>query len=67
MTVKRTSHAPIFGNPVIATPAKALVDDEPRSLFFIGKLYHDDEVLAYVNQYEKKFMKRLKPDLTNIR
>ena len=67
VTVKRTSHAPIFGNPVIATPAKALVDDEPRSLFFIGKLYHDDEVLAYVNQYEKKFMKRLKPDLTNIR
>ncbi|HPE00270.1 MAG TPA: amidase family protein, partial [Bacillota bacterium] len=61
VSVKRTSHAPIFGNPVIATPAKALVDDEPRSLFFIGKLYHDDDLFAYANRYEKKFNKRLKP------
>jgi len=67
VSVKRTSHAPIFGNPVIATPAKALVDDEPRSLFFIGKLYHDDDLFAYANRYEKKFNKRLKPDLNNIR
>lgn len=67
VSVKRTSHAPIFGNPVIATPAKALVDDEPRSLFFIGKLYHDDDLFAYANRYEKKFNKRLKPDLENIR
>jgi len=67
VSVKRTSHAPIYGNPVIATPAKALIDDEPRSLFFIGKLYHDDEIFAYADRYEKRFNKRLKPDLENIR
>ena len=67
VSVKRTSHAPIYGNPVIATPAKALIDDEPRSLFFIGKLYHDDEILAYADRYEKRFRKRVKPDLENIR
>ncbi len=67
VSVKRTSHAPIYGNPVIATPAKALVDDEPRSLFFIGKLYHDDEIFAYADRYEKRFDKRVSPDLDNIR
>lgn len=67
VSVKRTSHAPIYGNPVIATPAKALIDDEPRSLFFIGKLHHDDEIFAYADRYEKRFNKRLKPDLNNIR
>ena len=50
-----------------AQKAKALLDDEPRSLFFIGKLYHDDDLFAYANRYEKKFNKRLKPDLENIR
>jgi len=67
ISVKRTSHAPIYGNPVIAIPAKALKDDKPRSLFFIGKKYDDDKILSFANVYEKSTKKRLAPDLDNIR
>ncbi|MDD3129431.1 MAG: amidase family protein [Candidatus Izemoplasmatales bacterium] len=67
VSVVRSSHAPIFGNPVIAIPAKPLIDDEPRSLFFIGKKFDDENIIAFANLYEKKTFKRLKPDLKNIR
>ncbi|MDT8336210.1 MAG: amidase family protein [Candidatus Izemoplasmatales bacterium] len=67
VSVKRTSHAPIYGNPVIGIPAKALVDDEPRSLFFIGDKYSDESILAFAHLYEKTTKKRIKPDLENIR
>ena len=67
VSVKRTSHAPIYGNPVIAIPAKALTDDEPRSLFFIGDLYKDELIFPIANLYEQKTKKRLVPDLNNIR
>lgn len=67
VSVVRSSHAPIFGNPVIAIPAKPLIDDEPRSLFFIGKKFDDENIIAFANLYEKKTLKRLKPDLKNIR
>jgi amidase len=67
ISVKRTSHAPIYGNPVIGIPAKALVDDEPRSLFFIGDKYSDESILAFAHLYEKTTKKRIKPDLDNIR
>ena len=67
VSVVRSSHAPIFGNPVIAIPAKPLIDDEPRSLFFIGKKFDDENIIAFANLYEKKTLKRLKPDLKKIK
>jgi amidase len=63
ITVVRTSHSPIFGNPVASVPAKALTDDEPRSLFFIGEKFHDDVIMAFAHQYEKNLNKRIQPNL----
>ncbi len=67
VSIKRTSHAPIFGNPVIAIPAKALTDDKPMSLFFIGQKFEDEKIFSFANIYEKRTKKRLAPDLDYIR
>ena len=67
ISVKRTSHAPVYGNPTIAVPAKALLDDNPRSLFFTGQKYKDDHIIAFAHLYEIKTKKRIPPDLDNIR
>lgn len=66
VTIKRTQHSPIYGNPVIAIPAKALVDDTPKSLFFIGDRYEDDHILAFANYYEKNTNYRIRPDLDKL-
>lgn len=66
-SVKRTSYAPIAGNPVVAVVAKALIDDKPKSLFFIGKHFEDDIILALAHHYQVKTQKRLAPDLDHIR
>jgi amidase len=67
ISVKRTSYAPIAGNPVVAVVAKALKDDQPRSLYLIGKHFDDANILALAHLYEQKTKKRLAPDLDHIR
>lgn len=61
--VRRTSHAPIAGNPVVAVPAKALVDDVPRSLFFVSKNFDDDKCIQVAYQYEQATHYRVSPKL----
>ncbi|QLY39931.1 amidase [Hujiaoplasma nucleasis] len=66
-SVKRTSYAPIAGHPVVAVVAKALKDDNPKSLFFNGRTFKDDVLLNIAYHYEKESNKRLSPDLDHIR
>ena len=58
---RRTSHAPIAGNPCVCVPAKALKDITPRSLFFVGKNFDDDLCLQVAYQYEQATKKRIPP------
>ncbi len=67
VTVKRVQHPPIYGSPVVAVPAKALVDDKPRSLFFLGDKFKDDHILAYANYYEIHTQHRIKPNLSKLK
>ena len=60
---RRTSHAPIAGNPCVCVPAKALTDDIPRSLFFVSKNFDDSLCLQIAYQYEKSTNKRIAPKL----
>lgn len=66
-SVKRTSYAPVAGNPVVAVVAKTLVDDTPRSMYFIGKKFTDDILLRVGYVYEQATNKRIAPDLDRIR
>ncbi len=59
---RRTSHAPVAGNPVITVPAKALIDDIPRSLFFVAKNFEDELCIRVAYQYEIATNHRIKPD-----
>ncbi|MFW5794798.1 MAG: amidase family protein [Bacillota bacterium] len=63
VSIKRTSHAPIAGNPVVSVVAKALVDEKPKNLFFIGKMFTDDVILSIANKYELATKHRIAPDL----
>ncbi|MBI9009359.1 MAG: amidase [Tenericutes bacterium] len=60
---RRTSHAPVAGNPVITVPAKALKDDLPISLFFIAKKFDDELCIRVAYHYEQLTKYRLKPNL----
>lgn len=60
---RRTSHAPIAGNPVIAVPAKALTDDIPRSIFFVSKNFEDDLCIRAAYVYEQLTKHRIRPKL----
>ncbi len=60
---RRTTHAPVHGNPVVAVPAKALTDEEPRSLFFVAKRFDDDIALRVAYHYEQATKKRVPPTL----
>ncbi|MDA3932637.1 MAG: amidase family protein [Tenericutes bacterium] len=66
-SIKRTQYAPIAGNPVVSVVAKTLIDDTPRSMFFIGRKFSDDLLLSIANVYEQETHKRIAPDLDNIR
>ncbi len=66
-SVKRTSYAPVAGNPVVGVVAKALTDDNPKSMFFTGKKFTDDIVLNIAYHYEQATLKRIAPDLNKIR
>lgn len=63
VSIKRTSYAPIAGNPVVAVVAKVLTDDQPKSLFFIGKKMTDDRLLMIAHHYEINTLKRINPTL----
>ena len=67
VSIKRTSHAPIAGNPVVSVVAKALVDEKPKNLFFIGKMFTDDVILSIANQYELATNHRVAPDLDKLK
>jgi len=60
---RRTSHAPIAGNPCIAIPAKPLIDSSPISIIFIGKRFEDEKLIAISNAYEKISNYRIPPKL----
>ncbi len=66
ISVKRTSHAPVFGNPVIAVTAKPLLDDNPKSLFFFGEKFKEDHVLPLASFYETKTKHRVRPNFKRL-
>lgn len=59
----RNSYAPIYGNPSITVPAKALTDLNPLSLFFFGKMYDDQNLITIAHQYEIHTKHRIPPKL----
>ncbi len=61
---QRTSHAPCAGNPIITVPAKSLVDNQPRSLFFVAKNYEDQKCIQVAYHYEQATKRRIKPYIT---
>jgi len=63
VTPRRTSHAPVAGNPVVTVPAKALTDDKPISLFFVSKKFDDELCIRIAYQYEQLTKYRLSPNL----
>lgn len=63
LSTVRNSYAPIFGNPSITVPAKALKDLTPISLFFFGKKYDDQNLITIANQYEIHTNHRIPPKL----
>ncbi len=58
---RRTSHAPIAGNPIITVPAKALTDDLPRSVFFVARNFEDIKCIQVAYQYENATKFRIPP------
>lgn len=57
------SYAPIAGNPSICVPAKALVDQKPRSIVFVGKKFDDENLIAIAHTYEKLTQHRIPPKM----
>jgi amidase len=57
------SESPIFGQPSIVVPAKAILDNNPKSLVFIGKKYEESVLLDIAYIYESKTQKRKDPML----
>lgn len=60
---RRTSHAPVAGNPIVSVPAKALNDLKPRSLCFVGKRWDDETLINIAYHYETSTKHRIKPKL----
>ena len=60
---RRTPHAPIAGNPIVAVPAKALTDLTPRSIFFVAKNFDDEKCIRVAYRYEQATKKRVPPKL----
>lgn len=63
VSTRRSSYAPIGGNPSISVPAKPLRDLVPRSLVFVGKRYDDCLLVSIAHAYEIATMKRIRPNL----
>lgn len=58
---RRTSHAPVAGNPCISVPSKTPTDLKPRSLIFIGKHWDEERLIAISHTYEKRTHYRIPP------
>lgn len=63
ISTRRTSYAPIAGNPSISVPAKALTDTSPRAIVFVGKRFDDALLIALAHHYEIHTKKRIPPTL----
>ena len=50
---RRTSHAPIAGNPCITVPAKPLLDLIPGNIVLIGKKWDDESLFSLAYAYEQ--------------
>ena len=58
-------YAPMFGNPSICVPAKALMDDKPKSIIFVGKKWDDATLISIAHLYEQKTKHRIPPIIKN--
>jgi len=58
------SFAPMFGNPSICVPAKALIDQTPKSIVFVGKKWDDATLISIAHSYEQLTKHRIPPKLT---
>jgi amidase len=63
ISTMRNSYAPIYGNPTISVPAKALTDLNPISIVFFGKKYDDENLITIAHQYEIHTNHRIPPKL----
>ena len=63
ISTMRNSYAPIYGNPTISVPAKALTDLEPISIVFFGKKYDDEQLISIAHHYEINTNYRIPPNL----
>ncbi len=61
ISAKRTSYAPIAGNPCIVVPARPLTDLVPRSLNFIGKHFDEFNLIKVTYAYEQATHHRHRP------
>jgi amidase len=57
------SYAPMFGNPSICVPAKALVDQSPKSIVFVGKKWDDASLISIAHTYEQLTKHRIPPKI----
>ena len=56
-----TSYAPVYGNPCITVPGKAIVDKKPIGVVFVGKKWDDQHLLAIAHTYEVATQHRVPP------
>ncbi len=61
MTTTITGYAPVGGLPCIGVPAKALSDQKPISMQFIGLPFSEETLLPLAYTYEKTTQKRVAP------
>jgi amidase len=61
-----TSYAPVFGNPSITVPGKAIVDKKPIGVVFVGKRFDDANLLAIAHTYEMATKHRIPPVLESF-
>lgn len=57
------SFAPMFGNPSICVPAKALIDQTPKSIVFVGKKWDDSNLISIAHTYEQLTKHRIPPKI----
>lgn len=58
-----TSYAPVYGNPSVVVPGKAITDNKPIGVVFVGKKFDDANLIAIAHHYEASTHHRLPPDL----
>jgi amidase len=56
-----TSYAPVYGNPCITVPGKAITDKKPIGVVFVGQKFDDGNLLAIAHTYEQKTKHRIPP------